>query len=296
MSRDGRQIVFAGTETSFNVESLAFDAETGRVLGSPEEITHGARVSYFQSIAPDGKTVVFESRQGEGTHLWKTERGAVPVELTSDPHLNDTFPRWSPDGKSIAFNRKSNGSGNSLWLMTDDGANPRLVIEKAGNFAWMADGRGLVYASLADLQLYLVDLASGSSRRLTNEPKIVQILTTSPDGRWVIYQTLLSGNIDLRAIPVSGGEPVTVVATPHQDYHPFVSPSGRWLYFHLDHKNIYRVPGPAQNWRQEVPEKVTDFKESGLRLEDPQISRDGKKLLYSRGRILGDIWIMKRGR
>jgi len=66
--------------------------------------------------------------------------------------------------------------------------------------------------------------------------------------------------------------------------------------FHLDHKNIWRVPGPAQNWRQAEPEKVTNFPESGLLLEDPQISRDGLKLLYSRGRITGDIWIMSLGK
>jgi len=83
------------------------------------------------------------------------------------------------------------------------------------------------------------------------------------------------------------------VATPHQDYHPFVSPSGRWLYFQPDHKNLYRVPGPAQHWRPAEPEKVTTFPESGLFLEDFQISRDGRWLLYSRGHITGDIWIMK---
>ena len=41
---------------------------------------------------------------------------------------------------------------------------------------------------------------------------------------------------------------------------------------------------------------MTDFPESGLFLEDPQISRDGKQLLYARGKIIGDIWILKRGK
>lgn len=52
----------------------------------------------------------------------------------------------------------------------------------------------------------------------------------------------------------------------------------------------------ARNWRHAEPEKVTNFPESGLLLEDPQISRDGLKLLYSRGRITGDIWIMSLGK
>jgi hypothetical protein len=86
-----------------------------------------------------------------------------------------------------------------------------------------------------------------------------------------------------------------VVETPREDYHPFLSPSGKWLYLQPDHKNLYRVPGPAQSWRQAAAEKVTNFPESGLFLEDPQISRDGRQLFYSRASITGDIWIMKRG-
>ena len=78
--------------------------------------------------------------------------------------------------------------------------------------------------------------------------------------------------------------------------HPFFSPSGRWLSFQFEHKNLFRVPGPAQDWKAAEPQKVTDFLESaGFFMEDPQISRDGKQLLFSRGKISGDIWILKCG-
>jgi Tol biopolymer transport system component len=97
-------------------------------------------------------------------------------------------------------------------------------------------------------------------------------------------------------VGLDGGQPRVVASTPRQDYHPFFSPSGRWVYFQPDHKNLYRVPGPAQDWKQADPVKITDFPESGLFLEDPQISRDGKQLLYSRGKITGDIWILRRAK
>jgi Tol biopolymer transport system component len=121
------------------------------------------------------------------------------------------------------------------------------------------------------------------------------VITISPDGQWVVYQSTQTGNVDLRAAPINGGHSRPVVATPEQDYHPFVSPSGAWLYFQPDHKNLYRAPGPSRGWQKAEPEKVTNFPESGLFVEDFQISRDGRKLLYSRGRISDDIWIMKPG-
>jgi Tol biopolymer transport system component len=122
------------------------------------------------------------------------------------------------------------------------------------------------------------------------------IVAVSPDGKWVVYQSTQNGNVDLRAVEIGGGPSRPVVTTPHQDYHPFISPSGRWVYFHLDHKNLWRVPGPAQDWRQAAPERITDFPESGLFLEDIQISRDGTQLLYSRGHITGDVWILNLGK
>lgn len=291
VSRDGGRIVFAGEEVSFVVEKLAFDAEAGRTFGTPSPITNGRQVSYFQSFSPDGQTVAFESRQGNGSHIWKSVRDSIPVQLTSDPELDDTFPRWSPTGRDIAFSRKQQES--SLWLMTDDGANPRMVVDKAGFFAWMPDGRALIYFSTVDRQVYLFDIAANSSRRLTDEPKIVQLFAVSYDGKWVVFQTLQNGNIDLKTVPIEGGETRTIVATPHQDYHPSLSPSGRWLYFQPDHKNLYRVPGPAQGWRQAEPQKITNFPESDFLFDDPQISRDGRQLLYSRGHVTGDIWMMR---
>ncbi len=296
VSRDGTRIAFAGVDISFVVESLAFNAESGKTSGSPARITNGRQLSYFQSFSPDGRTVVFESRKGNGSHLWKSVRDSAPVQLTSAPDFDDTFPRWSPTGRDIAFNRKelsSSEQSSSLWLMSDDGANPRLAIEKAGFFAWMPDGRGLIYFSTEDRQIYVFDLAANNARRLTDEPKIVQLFAVSADGKWVIFQTLQAGNIDLKAVPIEGGETRTVLATPHQDYHPSLSPSGRWLYFQPDHKNLYRVPGPAQAWRQAEPQKVTNFPESDFFFDDPQISIDGRQLLYSRGHVTGDIWMMR---
>jgi Tol biopolymer transport system component len=305
VSRDGKLIAFAAQDISFNIETLPFDAEMGRQTGPPQEITRGSNNIEFLSFSPDGQSIVFQSRRGARLHIWRVDIGSAPVQLTSDPNFDDSIPRWSPDGQSIAFIRRSvgvpdtRGAPGNLWLMSADGANPRLLSENAVNPQWAPSGLALVYGSVAEgrkNQLFIFDLATKTSRRLTNEPAVSPLGAFSPDGRWLIYQSSQTGNVDLRAMAMDGGESRSVVATPHQDYHPFVSPSGKWLYFQLDHKNIYRVPGPAQEWRKGEPEKITNFPESGLFLEDPQISHDGHWLLYSHGRITGDVWIMNLGK
>jgi tricorn protease len=156
----------------------------------------------------------------------------------------------------------------------------------------MPDGKVLTYLSFEDGQIYLYDLAGKSPRCVTKEEGIYSAGIPSPDGKWLAFMSIASGNVDIRAVPVEGGESQIIVSTPRQDFHPFLSPSGKWLYFTLDHKNIYRVPGPAQGWRKTEPQKVTDFPESGLFLEDAQVTADGRQLTYSRRRTTGDIWIM----
>jgi eukaryotic-like serine/threonine-protein kinase len=301
VSRDGKMIAYAAQDLAFNAEILPFDAEQGRQTGPSQPVTSGSNSIYFLNFSPDGHSIVFENHLGQSAHIWRLDIGSPPVQLTADAKFNDSAPRWSPDGQTIIFIRRSADEsqspqqvGASLWLMSADGANPHLLIENATNPMWLPDGQAILYGAVVEgrNQLFLLDLTAKTSRRLTNDVGTVPIGAFSPDGKWLVHQSNASGNIDLRALPLADGESRFVVATSHQDYHPFVSPSGKWLYFQLDHKNIYRVPGPAQDWRKAEPEKITNFLESGLFLEDPQISRDGRQLLYSRGRITGDIWIL----
>ena len=300
VSRNGKMVAFTAEADSFNLETVAFDAETGLVSGEPKPLTAGQNANFFANFAPDARSVVFQSTRGSSTHIWRVDADSPPVQLTSDPEFDDTYPRWSRDGHSVSFLRAPVGGGptspQSLWLMTADGANPQKLGDGFGWYSWMPDGHAIVALSQATRQLVLFDLATKERRPITNEGGVGQVVAVSPDGKWIAYHSTLSGNADIRIAPVEGGESRVGVATPRSDFHPFFSPSGKWLYFQPDHKNIYRVPGPAQDWRKAEPEKVTSFPESGLFLEDPQISRDGHWLLYSRGRITGDIWIMNLGK
>ena len=299
ISRDGKQVIFTATDISSNLEISPFDAEQGRVLGVPRILTKGGIETYFHSFSPDGQAVAFDSWRGGTSHLWRLDRDSFPVQLTSDPNYSDTVPKWSPDGSVIAFQRGLAGHarvGTDLWLIAADGASPQLLKENAGvNYGgtWLPDGRSLVFFSFLDQQLYHLDLATKKERRLTDEKNISAALNISPDGQWAVYQSTLSGNNDLRAVSLQGGPSRAVVSTPRDDYHPFISPTGRWLYFQLGHKNLYRVPGPAQQWRQAAPEQVTNFPEAEIFLEDFQISRDGRQLVYTRGRRGGDLWLLK---
>ena len=175
--------------------------------------------------------------------------------------------------------------------MAPDGGGARLLTREGGYMAWLADSKRLLYFHRGTY--HLMDLASGANTPIRIEgPESMAVFVVSPDSRWVVYQSAERGNVDLAIAPLAGGRARWLVETDRQDYHPGFSPSGRWLYFQPDHRNLWRIPGPAQEWRPAPPEQITHFPESGLYLEEPQLSADGKQLFYSRIRTRGDLWVV----
>jgi Tol biopolymer transport system component/predicted Ser/Thr protein kinase len=301
-SRDGKRIAFSAITVSTHIEVQPFDADAGRFSGNPMRLTNAHDLIYFFDVSRDGSAALFELRRGPTTSVGRGDASGLPQQLTWDSNYDDNNPQWSPDGTSIAFSRRRVGQvdpGFSLWLMSADGANPQLLVERMGLnglFTWMPDGRGLVHVG-SGRQLYLLDLATKKDRQLTNEPGVMPVVTVSPDSAWVVYQCVVGESIDLHAVPVTGGEPRVVVQGPRQDYHPSISASGRWLYYYPDHKNLYRVPGPAQEWRRAEPERITDWHLTALSfIENPQVARDGGQLAYSKGETTSDVWLMTLSR
>jgi serine/threonine protein kinase/dipeptidyl aminopeptidase/acylaminoacyl peptidase len=291
-SRDGTAIAFSSTEETLNLEALPFDAENGKATGAPRVLTSGSNHISFFDPSPDGKAVAYAAGSGRRSHLWRIEAPAPAVELTRDPAYADNWPQWSPDGREIAFARSGVGESQgapTLWIMNADGTQPRRVTDFVGQMAWLPDG-SIVFQN-GD-KLLRLDLATRASRAIAGA-KVLTMAAVDSAGRWLAFQTGASDSTVLEAVEIAGGTPRRVVTGTPEAYHPFFSPSGRWLYFQPSHGNLYRVPGPAQGWMTAPPEKVTDFSGLDLYIENPRISRDGSTLVYTRGRRTGDIVILQ---
>ena len=123
---------------------------------------------------------------------------ALPNASTTD----DENPRWSPDGRRIAF--KSNRHGNyDLFVMDADGRNLRRITdhpEHDHDPAWLPDGESLVFTSERDSRadLYRVWLSDLRVDRLTDHFVGRAIMpNVSPDGHWVAFTA--------QTLPVEGG-------------------------------------------------------------------------------------------
>lgn len=115
--------------------------------------------------------------------------------LTREGDWHDEQPRWSPDGRRIAFKSTRGGSYN-LYVMDADGGNVIRLTDHAGNDhdpSWLPDGESLVFASDRDrgpgrLDLYRLWIADGSVERLTTFFNGYAFMpNVSPDGAWVAF-------------------------------------------------------------------------------------------------------------
>lgn len=131
----------------FYVRAVA--PEPGRGGGGEEQAAFAAVAREFR-----GRILWSSNRSGSHEVVLLDLRDAYPklVALTRDPHV-DTFPRFSPDGAKILFNRSRKPWVSArdpehwdLWTMNADGSDPRLLVEYGFHGSFTADGRAVVFA------------------------------------------------------------------------------------------------------------------------------------------------------
>jgi TolB protein len=120
------------------------------------------------------------------------------IPLTSGRDFRDENPRWSPDGRRIAFKSTRTGPSYDIYVMDADGGNVTRVTDHPAHDhdpVWMPDGGSLIFSSERDSRgdLYRVWLADRRVERLTRNFVGRAIMpSVSPDGRSVAFaaQTL----------------------------------------------------------------------------------------------------------
>ncbi len=185
-------------------------------------------------FSADGKWISYVAIP-EGT-LWRSRAdGSNRLQLTFGEERT-ALPRWSPDGKQIAFVSMKPGESWKLYLISADGGTPRPIVNESGSQIdanWSADGQQLMFGDFGrdggGINIRLLDFKSG---RLTTIPGSQGLFSPrwSPDGRHIAAlspdnTTLMLFNFETQAWSTWLRESAGSVS------YPVWSADSKYLYF-----------------------------------------------------------------
>lgn len=152
---------------------------------------------------PDSSAVVFENWDGEGAQLYKVDlESKQKSRLIPGSHGSDKTAQFSPDGKSVLFERfHSEGRRNEIRLLDlESGKEALFAAPNRSNHdaAWSPDGKTVVFTSNTneeDFDLYLVDGDGSNLRQLTDLPGDEYAPAWSPDGKSIAFYRNKPGSV-----------------------------------------------------------------------------------------------------
>jgi dipeptidyl aminopeptidase/acylaminoacyl peptidase len=285
--------------------SSTFLVSPGRAVGEdkrpwkPDDFARIREVSDPQ-ISPDGAWIAYTvktvdlAKDKNATNLWLANwNGSESFPITFGDETQ-THPRFSPDGKNLAFlsSRTDSRENDQLWVWNRRGGDAEKITETKGgvdDFAWSPDGKKLVLA-VEDPDPYAVEPDADKDKekdKKTAPPIVINRFQFKQDK--VGYLVNRYTHLYLLDLATKKLEPLTSGA--HDDVMPSWSPDGREIAFVTRRGED---PDRTDNWDIYVVEARAGGKERQLTTSPeaddnpdwetaPAWSPDGKWIAYLHG-------------
>jgi dipeptidyl aminopeptidase/acylaminoacyl peptidase len=238
----------------------------------PEDL-YDLRVPTELELSPDARVVAFAlkatapGKDGYRSSLWVAPAdGSSPARQLTAGAKNDASPRWSPDGRTLAFISDRGAvlqaggggarpgkaeapkeGGMQVWLLPfADGGEARQLTElpkDVEGIDWAPDGRRLVVVSCADS----LEPERKPERKPDDPPapdtRLIDTLGYQFNGAGFVHERFTR----LWTVDATTGEADLLTRGRHHDGDPQWSPDGRQVAFVSD-----RHPNPDLGWRSDI--------------------------------------------
>jgi TolB protein len=215
--------------------------------------------------------------------------GGNPSAITGNQSIN-LSPRWSPDGRLIAYTSYRNNNPDLYVLNFDSGRRDVLSAQQGLNATpgWSPDGQWLAIAMSAGggTNLFLMPKSGGSPRPLTAGPAISVSPSFSPNGRQIVFNSDRGGTPQIYIIDVDGSNLHRLTFQGNYNASPRWSPRGEKILFmcRMGANHICLINPDGSGLQQ--------LTFAGIN-EDPTWSPDGRHIAFSSTRNgRRDIFVM----
>jgi dipeptidyl aminopeptidase/acylaminoacyl peptidase len=152
--------------------------------------------------SPDGRRIAFVSNrtgkeydENRNTDVWVISADGGALTKISDHDEADNSPRWSPDGKTIAYVGEVHDRDHpKIWLTSSSGGAPSVLAVNSldlipGGLEWSDDAKSLFFETgvKGENHLFRVDLATKSLKQVTSGPRAVRSVDFHWPMRTLVY-------------------------------------------------------------------------------------------------------------
>lgn len=235
ISRSGDRLAYTRLLDDMNIWSLMFDG-AGRIVSKEPMIASTFRDS-DPDYSPDGSRIAFLSGRNGSFGIWVSDsNGANPRLLFDGGAYVTGSPRWSPDGRHIAFDSRAGDparAGNpSIWIVDAAGGDAHRLTAGTGDVApsWSRDGDWIYFGSTrgGTLQIWKIPSRGGPAIQLTRHGGFEGF--EWDDGRYLLY---VRGREvpGIFKVPVNGGDEVMVTDLDQAGFYRSWRPVRGRIYF-----------------------------------------------------------------
>jgi TolB protein len=247
-SPDGNQILFAARSGSWDIYVINADGSGLRNLTNTPDIHE-----YSPSWSPNGKSIAFSRgspttkprSNGNGTVtsvnttniFVMNSDGSNAAQLTNEDS-NNLSPKWSPDGRLIAFVSNRIDGSPEIFVMNADGLGQANVTDfpERGVYGtdptWSPDGRFIAFTrhSKDRSDIFIVDVDGDNLRQLTHSAGQDSYPAWSPNGQWIAFVTSIDRTGQIHLLSPDGTNTIALTDLAGVSHSaPAWSPDGKFI-------------------------------------------------------------------
>ena len=242
--------------------------------------------NYSISYSPDGQNIAVidteNSTDGGQYSVYlvnlQTEerrRLTAPAEF-----IGETTPRFSPDGKSLAFVRIAGTNKQDLFVVPADGGEPRqITFDNAiiNSLAWSADGQMIYFVSFRvgnQPIIWRIPATGGTAEIVSTNGKSITNIAVSSNGKTLVFVEN-SNSLSIWSVTANGQPANKLFVSTGSENNPRFSPDDSRIGF------VSTRTGKAEIWTADTSGKnLRQITNSPTDNISPQFSPDGSHIVF----------------